>query len=120
MAFAESAAVFESRAREIGLSDDVFKALKEEGLDSMANFAFGCSHVPGSSNEDNFLSMLKKALKRDPSLAETARLRRLFHESYAVVAADLKASVEQSDESGVRKLAKAQQARLQGICIARV
>ena len=39
-------------------------------------------------------------------LAETARLRRLFNESYAVVAADLKATVGHSDESGVRKLVR--------------
>ena len=58
--------------------------------------------------------MIKSALKREPSLAETARLRRLFHESYAVVAADLKAQVEQSDDTGVRKLAAADAAAVPG------
>ena len=68
--------------------------------------------------------MLKSALKRDPSLVETARLRRLFHESCTVVAADLRAQVEQADKSGLRKLPenaerlKAQQAGLQGVSVA--
>ena len=56
---------------------------------------------------------------------EIARLRRLFHEACALVSADLKAQVEQSDDSGVRKLAaperakrhKQQQEKLQGIDI---
>ena len=33
MAFAESAAVFESRTREIGISDEVSKAIKEAGFE---------------------------------------------------------------------------------------
>ena len=33
------------------------------------------------------LDMLKTALKRTPDLAETAHLRRLFHEAYAVTLA---------------------------------
>eukprot|EP00913_Durusdinium_trenchii_P019033 g17887.t1 len=67
------------------------KTLAEAGIDSMATYAFACAFVPGNVDEKPFMEMLKKALKREPNLAETSRLRRLLHESYAVVAADLKA-----------------------------
>lgn len=125
MAFAESSAVFASRAKEIGLAEDMVKTLAEAGIDSMATYAFACAFVPGNVDEKPFMEMLKKALKREPNLAETSRLRRLLHESYAVVAADLKAQVEQADDAGARKLAaperaqrlKVQQARLQGLAI---
>ena len=125
MAFADSDAVFASRAKEMGLDEKVMKPLNDAGFTSMATFAFSCAYIPGTADETPFVDMLKTALKRAPELAETARLRRLFHESYAVVSADLKAQVEQSDDAGVRKLAaperaqrhKAQQERLQGIDI---
>ena len=125
MAFADSDAVFASRGKEIGLDEKVMKPLNDAGFTSMATFAFSCAYIPGTADETPFVDMLKTALKRAPELAETARLRRLFHESYAVVSADLKAQVEQSDDAGVRKLAaperaqrhKAQQERLQGIDI---
>ena len=125
MAFADSDAVFASRAKEIGLDEKVMKPLNDAGFTSMATFAFSCAYIPGTADETPFVDMLKTALKRAPELAETARLRRLFHESYAVVSADLKDQVEQSDDAGVRKLAaperaqrhKAQQERLQGIDI---
>lgn len=72
MAFADSVAVFSSRAEEIGMDEKVLKPLHEAGFTNMATFAFSCSYVPGIADEKPFLDMLKTALKRAPDLAETA------------------------------------------------
>ena len=68
---------------------------------------------------------IKKALKRDAIISEMAGIRRLFNESYAAAAAEMKAMIEQSEEAPVKRLAAAeraeryreQQMRLKGLKI---
>ena len=125
MSVVDSEAVFKSRASAIKISDEVQNLLKDAGIATMGNFAFASSYVPGSSDDAPFTDLVKKALKREPSLGELAGLRRLFNESYAATAAEMKTMVEQSDEGPVRRLAPAeraerfqeQQARLKGLNI---
>ena len=125
MSFGDSSAVFEQRAKAIGLSDEVFQLFKGQGLDTMAKFAFACNYSPGASDDKSFKELVEKILARAPSLVEEACMRRLYNESYATVAADIRAQTEQTSEDVQRKLAPAdrasrleeQQKRLTGIVI---
>ena len=125
MSFGDSEAVFSQRAREIGLEDAAVKSLTDEGIRTMALFAFSCNFSPGASDERPFTDLIKKLLRRDPSTLELSCMRRLFNESYANVASDIKARTETTDETPVRRLAPAerasrlkdQQQRLAGLSI---
>ena len=91
----------------------------------MAKFAFGCSYSPGASDDKPLKDLMTKVLSREPTLVEESCLRRLYNESYATVAADIRVQTEQTSDDVHRKLAPAdraarleeQQARLKGIAI---
>ena len=125
MSFGDSEAVFKQRALFMGLPDATFTLLKNKGYTTMALFAFSCNYAPGASSDAAFIDMIKDTLSRDPTAVEVSVLRRLFSESYANVAADIKSQIEQTDETATRKLAPAeraqrlaeQKARLTGISI---
>ena len=125
MSFGDSEAVFKQRAGEIGLETDIVECLTNEGIKTMALFAFSCNFSPGSPDEKPFTDLIRKLLKRDPSTLELSCMRRLFNESYANVASDIKARTEATDETPARRLAPAerasrlkdQQLRLAGISI---
>ena len=125
MSFGDSKAVFEQRAKAIGLEDAMVTCFKEKALDTMAEFAFSCNYSPGGSDDKPSRELLTKVLGQEPSLVEESCLRRLYNESYATVAADIRAQTEQTSDEVHRKLAPAdraarleeQQARLSGITI---
>ena len=125
MSFGDSTAVFQQRSKAIELSDDVIKSFQDNSLDTMAKFAFSCNFAPGGSDDKPFKELLTKVLGREASLVEESCLRRLFNESYATVAADIRSQTEQTNEESLRKLAPAdraarleeQQSRLTGLTI---
>ena len=125
MSFGDSSAVFEQRSKAIGLEAGVVQSFKDANLDTMAKFAFACNFSPGGSDDAPLKELLTKVLGRDATLVEESCLRRLFNESYATVAADLRVQTEQTNEDSLRKLAPAdraarleeQQRRLTGIDI---
>ena len=110
MSFGDSAAVFEQRSKEIGIHEDVINSFKTSQIDNMAKFAFACNFAPGGSDDKPFKELLNKVLGRDATLVEESCLRRLFNESYATVAADIKSQTEQTNEESLRKLAPADRA----------
>ena len=110
MSFGDSEAVFAQRAREIGLDDGAVKALTDEGIRTMALFAFSCNFAPGAADERPFTDLIKKLLHRDPSTLELSCMRRLFNESYANIASDIKVRSEATDDTPVRRLAPAERA----------
>ena len=91
----------------------------------MAKFEFACHFSPGSADEAPLIQLAKEIMKRAPSTVEMSCVRRLFSESYANVAADIKNSVEATDDMPTRRLAPAeraerlrlQQQRLSGVNI---
>ena len=76
-------------------------------------------------NESPLVQLTKEVLKRPATTVEMSCVRRLFSESYANIAADIKNAVEATDDMPTRKLAPAeradrlrlQQQRLSGINI---
>ena len=110
MSYGDSKAVFKQRALFMGLTPAVFEKLEAKGFTTMALFAFSCNYSPGASTDKPFLEMISDTLGRDPSALEVSILRRLFSESYANVAADIRCQTEQTDETAARKLAPAERA----------
>ena len=112
MSFGDSAAVFKARAADIGLTDDEFKKLEAQGLTTMASFAF-CCHChfnPSASDEKPLVDLVTKVLANAPTLKQMSCFRRLFAEAYATIASDIKARVEASEDSSVKRLAPADRA----------
>ena len=99
MSYGDSKAVFKQRALFMGLTPTVFEKLEAKGFTTMALFAFSCNYSPGASTDKPFLDMIANTLGRDPSALEVSILRRLFSESYANVAADIRCQTEQTDET---------------------
>eukprot|EP00435_Cladocopium_sp_Y103_P052415 s972_g16.t1 len=126
MSILDSEAVFRSRGGLIGVTDAVLDLFKDAGISTMGKLAFASSYVPGAADDSPFTDLVKKAIKREPTLGELSALRRLFSGSYAATAAEMKSIVvEQTDETPTRRLAPAerseryesQQKRLTGIKI---
>ena len=108
MSVVDSEAVFRSRGKLIGLSDEVLDLFRDAGINTMGKLAFASSYVPGSADESAFVDLVKQAIGRDATLGEMAGVRRLFNESYAATSAEMKSIVEQSDETPARRLAPAE------------
>ena len=125
MSYGDSKAVFKRRCEEIGFETEVTEMIVNHGLDTMAKFAFACNFSPGSADESPLVQLTKEVLKRPATTVEMSCVRRLFSESYANIAADIKNAVEATDDMPTRKLAPAeradrlrlQQQRLSGINI---
>ena len=97
MSFGDSAAVFKARAADISLTDDEFKKLEDQGLTTMASFAFCCHFNLSASDEKPLVDLVTKVLATAPTLKQMSCFRRLFAEAYATVASDIKARVEASE-----------------------
>ena len=125
MSLTDSEPNFRARCNALGLSTTVTDALCTSGVGTIAKFAFSSSFVPGMQEERPFTNAMATALGRDPNLGELALLRRLLHECYALVSAELQSSVERVEDAPVKKLAqperadrlKKQQAKLSGLRI---
>ena len=123
MSYSESTAVFKKRCLEIGLTEANYTAFKDEGLETLGTFAFACNYSPGNSDDRPLVNLVTKVFGAAPSTKEMACVRRLHSEAYATIAADIRAKVETSDETMVKKLAPAersqrlrdQQAKLTGL-----
>lgn len=125
MAVTDSTPNFLARCNALGLSEGIQDKLVDAGLDTISKFAFSSSYVPGQQDETPFAQAIQDALGRAANVGEMASLRRLLHESYSMTAAELKQSVERTDDQSLKKLAQPeradrlarQQERLKGIRI---
>ena len=94
MSYGDSKAVFKRRSEEIRFEPEVTELIVNHGLDTMAKFAFACNFSPGSADESPLVHLTKEVLKRPATTVEMSCVRRLFSESYANIAADIKNAVE--------------------------
>ena len=125
MSVTDSVANFSARALALGLEAAVLQAVIDSGVDTMAKFAFSSSYVPGQTDESPFTDAVSSMLGRGASVGELAVLRRLLHECFALTSAELKQSVERTEDAPTKRLAQPdradrrerQQKRLKGIAI---
>ena len=107
MSVTDSILTFKARAAALGLDEGVIELFMDAKVDTLSNYAFCSSNVPGQSNESEFLMAIKAIMKRDASVGEPSCLRRLLHEAYSdsMSAAGLKQVVERtSPDSQQRRL----------------
>ena len=100
----ESAAVFESRALAIGISQATLTALTNAGLDTFGKYAFSCSYQPGSSDEAPLKDLLTTVLGAEPNVGTFAPLWRLYFEAHTLALSDMRQRVERREDEAPRKL----------------
>ncbi|CAE7727675.1 SLC24A2, partial [Symbiodinium necroappetens] len=88
----------------VGLAEADITKLKAQGITTLAKVAFCCSYTPGSGDDAELIRALKDALAVEPDLGQKSAFRRLYHEAFSVTTAEMKALVEQTDETAPRRL----------------
>lgn len=93
----DSTAQFESRLKEIGLNQAFIDLVKGQGVQTLSQLGFAVGQ-PGqaiqNADVDNFLAV---ALGRDPTINETACIKRAAFEAHTMVVATIRQSVDSSD-----------------------
>jgi hypothetical protein len=106
MSLVDSVAVFEGRARVIGLPDATITAMGLRGWTTWtthATFAFSVATQPGV-DEQAFVDGVVVPLLGAPDHIEAPRLRRLFFEAHTLTSADLRRKVDATETEAPRKL----------------
>ena len=103
MSLVDSVAVFEGRARAIGVPDATITAMGLRGWTTHATFAFSVATQPGV-DEQAFVDGVVVPLLGAPDHIEAPKLRRLFFEAHTLTSADLRRKVDASEQDLPRKL----------------
>ena len=127
MSLVDSTAVFEGRARTIGLTDEVIQALGLRGWSTLATFAFAVATQPGA-DEQAFADGVLVPVLGQADHVSAPKLRRLFFEAHTLTSADLRRKVDSTEQEAPRKLPAPEisqrltmlQARINPILIANV
>ena len=102
----ESEAVFESKLKELGLEGKLAD-MKAKGWRTLATFAFSSSWAPGTGDDTSFLNQVVIPILGRQDHPDLPKLRKLYHEAYTIVAAELRSKLEgtqEADGSKTRKL----------------
>ena len=102
----ESHAVFDAKLRDMGL-DGYKDEMSRRGWTTMSTFAFASSWSPGSGDDQAFINQVARPLLGAADHADLPKLRKLYHEAYTIVAAELRSRLEgtqEADGSKTRKL----------------
>ena len=99
----DSNAVFETRARGIGLTDAVITAMAVRGWTSHATFAFSVATQPGV-DEQAFVDGVVIPILGAAEHIDAPKLRRLFFEAHTLTSADLRRKVDATETEAPRKL----------------
>ena len=103
MSLVDSTAVFESRARTIGLSDQLITDMGLRGWNTHATFAFAAATQPGA-DEQLFADRVIIPLLQSADHQDAPKLRRLFFEAHTLTAAELRRKVDSTEQEQPRKL----------------
>eukprot|EP00435_Cladocopium_sp_Y103_P016169 s6141_g4.t1 len=103
MSMVDSTAVFEGRARVIGISDAIINAMGLRGWTTHATYAFSVATQPGV-DEQAFIDGVVTPILGAPEHVDAPKLRRLFFESHTLTAADLRRKVDANEQEAPRKL----------------
>ena len=124
----ESAAVFASRALQVGMTEDELNALIAAKYDTMGRFAYCCNYQPAQPDETPLLRVYDKIFpaKQIGSPQEdsgsVSNFRRLFYESHTCAVIEMKSRLDHTEGEPVRQMQaperaarhEAQEARLSG------
>ena len=100
----ESVEVFESRARQFGISAAVVRQLRDADIGTMGAFAWCCGFQPGAQDEAPLIAAMTAALNGAPSVGLMAQLRRLFYESHTASLMDMRSRLDRNDDDAPKKI----------------
>lgn len=107
----ESTATFESQAKKTGLDDAWVAAFNANSMNSLSKLAYAIT-TPGTAPTDaqitNFLYSIRPSAV--PTLSEMAAVKRLLFEAQTFTIANLRASVQSTEDSASKKIAPAERA----------
>eukprot|EP00973_Karenia_brevis_P009244 1254472-Karenia_brevis.AAC.1 len=83
----DSTAFFMKRVKELGLGEH-WDALQLKGWTTMGLFGFSANYIPGGSDDSPFVEEVVVPILGTADHPQKAAFRRLFFDSYAMVAAD--------------------------------
>ena len=95
----DSEASFSSRAKEVGMSDNLLTAFTNANLKTYGSLAFVCPYQPGQTDETPLFDAVETLIGRRVNPAEKIPIRRLFFEAHTLALADLKTRFEKDDTS---------------------
>lgn len=118
----DSIPCFELRARELNV-DQHLPLLRAKGWTSFGTFAFASDYIPGVGDPSTFTTDVIIPLFGDADHVDKVSLRRLFFESFSLVARDMQRRVEGMDSDKPRAVPNPErnsrreraQARLKGL-----
>jgi len=90
----ESEAQFTSRAREVGLSEQVVNSLRQAGAGTLSKLAFSVGQLGQPISSQDVDTFLHNALGRAPVIAESNAVRRLAFEAQTILVASLRQIVD--------------------------
>ena len=99
----DSAAVFEGRARSIGLTEPVINSLGLRGWTTHATYAFAVATQPGA-DEQAFADGVLVPIFGAADHPDSPKLRRLFFEEHTLTSAELRRKVDSTEAEAPRKL----------------
>ena len=73
------------------------------GVDTLAKLAFCSPYVPGQADDTQLVQAVKAMLGRDATVGKMSVLRRLLQEAYSMTAAELRQSVDRTEDAPVKK-----------------
>jgi len=99
MSGANSAPVFEQRAKELGIPDDLVDSLRGANVNTFARLAYLTPYQPGQSDDSVLFDKLEEIAGRGLHDFEKASFRQLFYEASAIAVSELKQKVERVESS---------------------
>eukprot|EP00971_Amphidinium_carterae_P345133 6485903-Amphidinium_carterae.1 len=117
-----STAYFNQRMVEVGVPDQMQKALKDQGFTVMERLNYCVSSQPGQGDDEKFVALLEKLNGGPVAEACKSAMRQMYAESQATVIAELRSRF-MPDAAGVQHVPsversarlRAQQERLPGL-----
>ena len=103
MSLVDSTAVFETKAKAIGLTDGVLRAMALRGWSTHGTYAFAVATQPGA-DEQVFADGVLIPVLGNVDHPDAAKLRRLYFESHTLTSAELRRKVDSTEQEAPRKL----------------
>ena len=103
----DSEAVFDKRARELGMLEVELDRIKAKSWNTLGKFAFSCGYAPGGIDDvqlRRLASIVTGSGAGDPPDDRLPIVSRLYFESYTMVSSDLRSRVERLDDVAPRRL----------------
>lgn len=94
----DSEAHFNARAAEMGMSNDLKQALKDNGILTLSHLAFAIGQPSSPLSNDEISGFLRPLLTREATIQEVSVTKRFTFEAQTFLVAVLRQGLEQPDD----------------------